>query len=110
MPEHHVESQAYGAAPRNWGKNTTLIAGLSLSGIQAPFILEGAVDTLAFETYVEHVLAKSLRPGQVVVLDNVSVHKGERVRQAIEAKGCQVLSSFCLLPGPDPNRGGEILR
>jgi transposase len=83
--------RAYGAVPRNWGKNTTLIAGLSLSGIQAPFILEGAVDMLAFETYVEHVLAPSLRPGQVVVLDNVSVHKGERVRQAIEAKGCQVL-------------------
>jgi transposase len=83
--------RAYGSAPRNWGKNTTLIAGLTLSGIQAPFILEGAVDALAFETYVEHVLAPSLRPGQVVVLDNVSVHKGERVRQAIEARGCQVL-------------------
>ena len=83
--------RAYGSAPRNWGKNTTLIAGLTLSGIQAPFVLEGAVDTLAFETYVEHVLAPSLRPGQVVVLDNVSVHKGERVRQAIEARGCQVL-------------------
>jgi transposase len=54
-------------------------------------ILEGAVDTLAFVTYVEQVLAPSLKPGQVVVLDNLSVHKGERVRQAIEAKGCQVL-------------------
>ena len=83
--------RAYGSAPRNWGKNTTLIAGLTLSGIQAPFILEGAVDTLAFETYVEQVLAPSLRPGQVVVLDNLSGHKGERVRQAIEARGCQVL-------------------
>ena len=58
--------RAYGAAPRNWGKNTTLIAGLTLAGIQAPFILEGAVDTLAFEAYVDHVLAPSLRPGQVV--------------------------------------------
>lgn len=83
--------RAYGGVPRNWGKNTTLIAGLSLAGIQAPFILEGAVDTLAFEIYVEQILAPSLKPGQVVVLDNLSVHKGERVRQAIEAKGCQVL-------------------
>jgi transposase len=83
--------RAYGAVPRNWGKNTTLIAGLSFTGIQAPFILEGAVDTLAFETYVEQVLVPSLRPGQVVVLDNLSVHKGEHVRHAIEAKGCQVL-------------------
>ena len=61
--------RAYGAVPRNWGKNTTLIAGLSLDGIQAPMILEGAVDTLAFETYVEQVLVPSLSPGQVVVLD-----------------------------------------
>jgi transposase len=91
--------RAYRAAPRNWGKNTTLIAGLSLSGIQAPMILEGAVDTLAFEVYVEQVLVPSLKPGQVVVLDNLSVHKGERVRQAIEAKGCQVL----FLPAYSPD-------
>jgi transposase len=91
MRERRVESQAYGSAPRTWGKKTTLIAGLTLAGIQAPFILEGAVATLAFETSVEHVLAPSLRPGQVVVLDNVSVQKGERVRQTSEARGCQVL-------------------
>jgi transposase len=91
--------RAYGSAPRNWGKNTTLIAGLTLSGIQAPFILEGAVDTLAFETYAEQVLAPSLRPGQVVVLDNLSVHKGERVCQVIEAQGCQVL----FLPAYSPD-------
>ena len=99
MREHRVESQAYGSAPRNWGKNTTLIAGLTLAGVQAPFVLEGAVDTLAFETYVEQVLAPSLRPGQVVVLDNLSVHKGARVRQAIEASGCQVL----FLPAYSPD-------
>jgi transposase len=57
------------------------------------------VDTLAFETYVEQVLSPSLRPGQVVVLDNLSVHKGERVRQAIEARGCQVL----FLPAYSPD-------
>ena len=99
MREHHVESQAYGAVPRNWGKNTTLIAGLTLSGIQAPFILEGAIDTLALETYVEQVLAPSLSPRQVVVLDNLSVQKGERVRQMIEARGCQVL----FLPAYSPD-------
>jgi transposase len=91
--------RAVGAVPRNWGKNTTLVAGLTLDGIQAPMILEGAVDTLAFEAYVEQVLAPSLRPGQVVVLDNLSVPKGERVRQAIEAKGCQVL----FLPAYSPD-------
>jgi transposase len=91
--------RAYGSAPRNWGKNTTLVAGLSLAGIQAPFMLEGALDTVAFELYVEQVLAPSLKPGQVVVLDNVSVHKGERVRQIIEARGCQVL----FLPAYSPD-------
>lgn len=91
--------RAYGAVPRNYGKNTTLIAGLSLDGIQAPCILEGAVDTQAFETYVEQVLVPSLAPGQIVVLDNLSVHKGERVRLAIEAKGCQVL----FLPAYSPD-------
>jgi len=91
--------RALGLAPRNWGKNTTLVAGLSLAGMQAPLILEGAVDTLAFETYVEQVLAPSLQPGQVVVLDNLSVHKGERVRRAIEAKGSQVL----FLPAYSPD-------
>lgn len=83
--------RASGSVPCNRGANTTLIAGLSLEGMQAPFILEGAVDTLAFEAYVEQVLAPSLSPGQIVVLDNLSVHTGERVRQAITARGCQVL-------------------
>jgi transposase len=91
--------RAYGVVPRNRGKNTTLIAGLTLEGIQAPMILEGAVDTLAFEAYVEQVLAPSLSPGQMVILDNLSVHKGERVRQAITARECQVL----FLPAYSPD-------
>lgn len=70
--------RAYGTVSQNWGKHTTLFDGLSLSGIQVPFILEGAVDVLAFETSVGHVLAPSLRPGQAAVLDNVSVHEGEQ--------------------------------
>lgn len=83
--------RAYGSVPCNRGKNTTVIAGLSLEGMQAPFLLEGAVTTLAFEAYVEQVLAPALKSGQVVVLDNLSAHTSERVRQAITAKGCQVL-------------------
>ena len=56
--------RAYGSVPRNRGKNTTLLAGLTLEGIQAPMILEGAVDTLAFEASAEQVLAPSLKPGE----------------------------------------------
>lgn len=91
--------RAFGSVPRNRRANTTLLAGLSLDGIQAPMILEGAVDPLAFETYVEHVLAPSLKPGQVVVLDNLSVHTGVRVRQMIEARGGQIL----FLPAYSPD-------
>jgi transposase len=83
--------RAYGRVPCNRGANTTLIAGLSLSGMQAPMVLSGAVDAMAFEAYVEHVLAPSLKPGSIVVLDNLSAHTGERVRQAITKRECQVL-------------------
>lgn len=91
--------RAYGSVPRNRGKNTTLIAGLSLAGLQAPLILEGAVDTAVFERYVEEILAPTLSPGQVVVLDNLSVHTSTRARQAIEARGCQML----FLPAYSPD-------
>jgi transposase len=55
-------------------------------------LLDGATDALTFEAYVEHVLAPALRPGQVVVLDNLSAHKGDRVRALVEARGCRVWS------------------
>ena len=77
----------------------TLIASLSLGGIGEAIILEGATQTAAFELYVEHILGPSLEPGQIVVLDNLRIHKGERVRQIIEARGCHVL----FLPAYSPD-------
>ncbi len=62
-------------------------------------MIEGSVNTLAFEAYVEHILAPSLVAGQIVVLDNVSAHKGARVRQLIEARGCELL----FLPAYSPD-------
>jgi transposase len=91
--------RAKGSVPRNRGKNTTLIASLSLQGMGAAMILEGSATGAAFEIYVEQLLAPSLHVGQIVVMDNLRAHKGERVRQAIEAKGCQVL----FLPGYSPD-------
>jgi transposase len=91
--------RAYGSVPRNYGKNTTLLASLSLSGMGAAMILEGASDTLAFEYYVEHILAPSLKPGQTVIMDNLSSHTGLKVRQAIQAKGCHLL----FLPAYSPD-------
>jgi len=53
-------------------------------------LLDGATDALTFDVYVEHVLAPGLRPGKIVVLDNLSAHKGDRVRALVEARGCQI--------------------
>ena len=69
----------------------TLIASLSLSGMGEALILDGSADATAFEVYIEQVLAPSLQAGQIVILDNLSIHLGSRVRQAIEARGCRLL-------------------
>ena len=82
--------RAGGSIPRNTGRNTTLIAALSVSGMGPAMTLEGATDRLAFEAYLEQVLTPSLEPGKVVVMDNLSAHKGKRVRALIEACGCEL--------------------
>jgi transposase len=91
--------RARGNVPRNRGKNTTLIASLSLNGMGAAMILEGSANATAFELYIEQVLAPSLHAGQIVVMDNLQAHKSVRVKQEIEAKGCQLL----FLPGYSPD-------
>lgn len=82
--------RARGSVPRNRGRATTTIAALTLGGMGPALLLEGGVDGAAFEAYVAHRLAPTLRPGQIVVLDNLTAHRGERVRQAIEAQGASV--------------------
>jgi transposase len=91
--------RAVGVVPRNYGQNTTLIAALTPAGIRAPLVLEGALDQAAFETYVAQCLVPVLVPGQVVVWDNLSVHKSVRALAMIEAAGCQV----CFLPAYSPD-------
>jgi transposase len=77
--------------PRNHGKNTTLVAALTPDGLREPWLIEGAMDTDTFAWYIAEQLGPTLRPGQIVVLDNLSVHKAQRIRLAIEARGCQLL-------------------
>ena len=79
------------SAPRNRGKNTTLLASMSVEGMGPSLAVEGATNSEVFETYVERVLAPALRRDQVVVMDNLSAHKGERVRELIEGRGCELL-------------------
>jgi transposase len=92
--------RAYGKVPRNRGKNTTLIAAITLEGAMGEsMIVEGATDALAFKAYVEHFLAPSLCEGQVVVLDGLGAHRTQRVTELIKARGAQLL----FLPSYSPD-------
>src|SRR3712207_8231516 len=71
-------SRAVGAVPRNRGAVTTLLAGLSLTGMVPAMTVEGGTDTAVFATYLQHFLLPALSPGTVVVVDNVGAHKPER--------------------------------
>jgi transposase len=83
--------RAHCSVPRNWGANVTLLASMSVGGMGACLAVEGPTTREVFETYLERVLVPSLKPGQVVVMDNLSSHKGGRVRELIEGQGCQLL-------------------
>jgi hypothetical protein len=78
-------------APRNWGKNVTLLATMSLGEMGPCLAVVGRTTRAAFEAYVEWALAPKLSPGQVVVMDNLSAHKGDKVRELIEGAGCELL-------------------
>lgn len=77
--------------PRGHWKTTTFVAGLRLTGMVAPFVLDGPMNRSIFLAYVTQVLVPELKPGDVVILDNLPAHKGSRVREAIEAAGARLL-------------------
>ena len=79
------------AIPHAHWKTTTFVAGLRSTGMMATLVLDGPINGIAFQAYVEQVLAPELKPGDVVVMDNLSSHKGMGVREAIEAAGADLL-------------------
>ncbi len=83
--------RALARVPRNWGANVTLLASMGAEGMGPCLAVEGPTTREVFEAYLERVLAPCLSPGQVVVMDNLSSHKGPRVRELIEGRGCQLL-------------------
>jgi transposase len=86
------DRRASGSVPRNHGHNTTLVAALTPDGLQEPWLLvERAMTTETFDWYIREQLAPRLRPGQIVVLDNLSAHKAESIRQALAARQCELL-------------------
>jgi transposase len=79
------------AVPHGHWKTTTLIAGMRSSGVVAPFVIDSPVNRAIFEAWVEQALVPELRPGDIVVMDNLSSHKGPAVKALIEAAGAQML-------------------
>ena len=84
-------ARVYFEVPRNWGANLTLLSSMSRSGMGPSLVVEGATTYRVFETYIEWVLAPALSPGQMVVMDNLSSHKGSRIRELIEGRGCELM-------------------
>lgn len=79
------------SVPHGHWKTTTLIAGLRLDGLTAPMIVDGAMDGEMFTAYVEAILAPTLAPGDIVILDNLPAHKVSGARDAIEATGAMMM-------------------
>ena len=80
-----------GKIPHGHWKTTTFVAGLRSTALTAPCVIDGPMNGNAFLAYVEQILAPTLTPGDVVVLDNLSAHKVPGVREAIEAAGTRLL-------------------
>jgi transposase len=77
--------------PHGHWKTTPFVGALTLRGFIAPFVIDGPINRLAFETYIGKALLPELRKGDVVVMDNLPGHKGPRVRHLIEAAGAELL-------------------
>lgn len=69
------------AVPRNYGAATSMIATLGIKGVEAPMLIEGSVDTVVFNSYCEAVLQPTLKRGDIIVLDNLSVHRASRIEE-----------------------------
>jgi transposase len=79
------------AVPHGHWKTTTFIGGLRLSGLTAPMVLDGPINSVWFQAYVDQVLVPTLSPGDVVIMDNLGSHKGPGIRASIEAAGARLL-------------------
>lgn len=82
--------RAHDRAPCNKGTNHTTLAVLTTAGLAAAMTVRGAADALTVEAFVRELVVPLLRPGQLLVLDNVATHKGDGLRRLIEGAGCQL--------------------
>ncbi len=87
-PRHE---RVYGVVPKNWGDNVTLSAGLTRDGLIAPLRLIGPMNSDIFEAYIEQFVVPELRPGDVVVMDNLSAHKRSSIDTLIASVGAELV-------------------
>lgn len=83
--------RVHDAVPKNFGRNVSILGSLSCYGMEAVMTVEGAVDATVFRAYVAHVLVPTLRSGDVVVMDNLSVHKVQDIEAMIARAGAQLI-------------------
>jgi len=83
--------RVHDAVPKNFGRNVTILGALSCTGLDAVMTVEGATDTAVFRAYVEQVLVPTLVADDIVVMDNLSVHKVSGIRETIEAAGARLI-------------------
>ncbi len=83
--------RARSKVPRNRGQNTTILASMMIEGMGPCVVVVGSTTAAVFEAYVEQVLSPALQAGQLIVLDNLGAHKGDKVRRLFEGRGCEVL-------------------
>lgn len=82
--------RAFDSAPGGRWSTTTMIAAVTLDGYQAPMVINGATNREVFKVYVKDFLLPTLKPGDCVVLDNLSAHKGNEIKEMIEAAGAKL--------------------
>jgi transposase len=85
-----IGERAQDDQPARWGDNVSLVGAIGVCGLRTLMTLNGAVDGEAFLAFVEHFLVPCLKPGDIVVMDNLSVHKTTGVREAIESAGAEL--------------------
>ncbi len=83
--------QVVESVPQNYSENISMWASLSFSGLAAPMTINGAVDGIVFKTYIEKILCPTLKTGDIVIMDNLSVHKVKGIRELIKAVGAKLI-------------------
>lgn len=84
-------ARAVGFVPKNWGESVTIVAGIGLRGVVAPLVLNGSLDGLGFDAYIEQFVLPNIKKGDILVFDNLAAHKSAKAKDLVESKGASLL-------------------